>query len=337
MRNKKVLRNIGLIAVAVFAVGLVGYAASNGSSNDTHNDGLAVTNGPNFAAQPANGKSVMSAGSVGSPGKALDSAGVPEAAPPPVSGSAASAPGAGPTDGGGALASTVDRKIVSTAAIQMQVDDVAGSFEEVSRIATSSGGFVASSSFSYEGEKQIASVTIRVPSESYQSTMASLRNLGVKVDAESSDANDVTEEYTDLGSRLRTLEATEQQLLTLLAKAETVSDILTVQDRLNYTRGDIEQVKGRMQLLDNLTDLATITVHLRPVVAGNADQPGNGVDLGQKVSQAWDDSLAFLGNIAGGVLTVVVFAWWLPLVGVPLLIGYKAVTHRRPHNAGLAD
>ena len=211
----------------------------------------------------------------------------------------------------------------------MQVENVGGSFEEVSRVATSVGGFVASSSFSYHDEDQIASVTIRVPAESYQSVLASLRNLGVKIDAENSNAHDVTEEYTDLQSRLRTLEATETQLLTLLARAETITDILTVQDRLNITRGEIEQVKGRIQLLDDLTSLATITVHLRPVAAAGSSEPGEGVDLGAEVSQAWDESIEFLEEIAAGVLTVVVFAWWVPVVGLPLLIGYKAVTRRR--------
>jgi hypothetical protein len=152
----------------------------------------------------------------------------------------------------------------------------------------------------------------------------------VKVDSESSDAADVTEEYTDLGSRLRTLEATEMQLLTLLAKAETISDILTVQDRLNYTRSEIEVIKGRMQLLDDLTALATITVHLRPAVVGGGEEPGEGVDLGAEVSEAWDESIEFLGEVAAGVITVVVFAWWVPLVGVPLVIGYKTMTRNRP-------
>jgi hypothetical protein len=248
----------------------------------------------------------------------------------------ASAPGAAPAAGGGTLASTIDRKIVSTASIQMQVENVGGSFEEVGRIATSAGGFVASSSFSYKDEDQIAAVTIRVPTESYQSVLGSLRALGVKVDAENSDATDVTEEYTDLGARLRSLEATEAQLLILLGRAETISDILTVQDRLNFTRTEIEQVKGRMQLLDDLTSLATITVHLRPVVAGNGGGSG-GTDLGSEVSEAWDESLAFLEDVAAGVLTVVVFLWWVPLVGLPLLIGYKAVSRHRDGSAAAAD
>ncbi len=159
------------------------------------------------------------------------------------------------------------------------------------------------------------------------------------MDFEQSNASDVTEEFTDLQSRLRNLEATETQLLRLLERAETISDILTVQDRLNAVQNDIEFVKGRLQLIDDLTDLATITVHLRPVEgAPPPADDGNGVNLGQTISEAWDDSLAFLGNIAEGVLTVVVFAWWVPLVGVPAAAVAWGATRNRPHGpASVAD
>jgi hypothetical protein len=325
MRKTNTLRNFGLAAVALLAIGAVGYAASNGSSADDSDQAYSTAGsiGASAGGDAANlvkteealndapardGES--SAGSLG--------AGAPQSAPYPATASA-----------------NIDRRIVSTASVQLQVENVGGSFEEVGRIATTAGGFIASSSFTYQDEDQLASVTIRVPSESYQSVLASLRRLGVKVDYENSDAQDVTEEYTDLGARLRTLEATESQLLTLLAKAETISDILTVQDRLNYTRTEIEQVKGRMQLLDNLTSLATITVHLRPAVAAGGSEPGEGVDLGAEVAEAWDNSIEFLGEIAAGIVTVVVFVWWLPLVGLPLLLGYRAVTRNKPQTAGV--
>ena len=321
MRKHGTLRNFGLAAVALLAIGAVGYAASNGTSG-------------------ADDDAMSTAGSVGAaPGRDIanlvktEEALNDQAVRDGESGAGAlGAPASGP------LPSTsqagIDRRIVSTASVQLQVDNVGGSFEEVGRIATTAGGFIASSSFTYEGEDQLASVTIRVPSEGYQSVLASLRRLGVKVDYESSDAYDVTEDYTDLGARLRTLEATESQLLTLLARAQTISDILTVQDRLNYTRTEIEQVKGRVQLLDDLTSLATITVHLRPAVAGGGSEPGEGVDLGAEVAEAWDNSIEFLGEIAAGVVTVAVFVWWVPLVGLPLLLGYRAVSRNRPRTAG---
>jgi hypothetical protein len=337
MGNKKLLRKLGIAAAVLVVIGAIGYAARN--TGDNANDASTASSGVEMV-QPSEGggsgvgvATTANRDALGDIAKSLPpqvNSGVADSASPAGAGSSV-APGTAPQSGSSDLGSTVDRKIVSTASLDMQVDNVGGSFEEVGRIATSAGGFVASSSFTYQGDRQLASVTIRVPSDSYQSVLGSLRKLGVKVDSESSDANDVTEEYTDLASRLRTLEATEQQLLTLLAKADTITDILTVQDRLNSVRSEIEQVKGRQQLLDNLTSLATITVHLQPVVAGSTvDEPDNGVDLNQKISEAWDDSIEFLGEIVGGVLTVVVFAWWVPVLGLPLLLGYKVTRRHHP-------
>ena len=330
MRNTtaKGLRNFGLVVVGVLAIAAAAYAASGNSAQENDSTRNTTSAGSAGAVAPSDGVADLVKTGGGDQDVSREESAQGESAA-----SVADAPGSAPLPGGGSLASTVDRKIVSTASVQLQVENVGGSFEEVGRIATSAGGFIASSSSSYQGEDHLASVTIRVPSESYQGVLSSLRRLGVKIDHESSDAHDVTEEYTDLGSRLRTLEATETQLLTLLGRAETISDILTVQDRLNYTRGEIEQVKGRMQLLDDLTALATITVHLRPVV-GSGGEPGEGVDLGAEVAEAWDESIEFLGEIAAGVVTVVVFAWWVPLAGLPLLLGYKAMSRNRPAAAG---
>ena len=230
----------------------------------------------------------------------------------------------------GALASLDDRKIVQTAALRLQVDAVGASFEDVGRIATAAGGFVASSNFSFQGDQQVASLTVRVPVTRYQDVLSQVRALGAKVDSEASNASDVTEEYSDHKARLRNLEATEGQLLALLGRAETITDILQVQDRLNFIRGQIEQSQGRMALLDKLTDLATITVHLRPVVVG-ATTGGGG--LGASVSKAWNDSLQFLGGVAAGVLTVVIFGWWTPIVAVPAYVLGSRLLRSRPRPA----
>jgi hypothetical protein len=228
-----------------------------------------------------------------------------------------------------AAASTDDRKIVQTASLRLQVNDVGESFDAVGRVASSAGGFVASSNLAFQGDDQVASVTIRVPAARYQDVLSQLRGLGVKVVSETSSAGDVTDQYTDLASRLRNLQATETQLLTLLGRANDISDILQVQDRLNDVRGQIEQIQGRMNLLDNLTDQATISVSLAPVVAGKVSDTG-GTNLGDDASRAWDDSIAFLGDIAGGVIRVVVFAWWVPIFALPLIfVGLRL--RNRPH------
>jgi Domain of unknown function (DUF4349) len=345
--NSKTVRNLGLVAVGVIAA--VAIACGGGTSHDntasSTGDGFGVNSGATDGGQRDLSVLLGEKGAVEAAPPIAGQAPAPADSTTSNAGSGALAPGGSPSDPAGSLQG-IDRKIVQTASLQLQVDEVGAGFEEVGRIATAAGGFVASSSFSYndapDGSKdkrdQTASVTIRVPAENYQSVLSQIRGLAKTVDYEESQSADVTQEYTDLNSRLRNLQATETQLLTLLGQAHTISDILTVQDRLNSVQGDIEYVKGRLQLIGDLTDLATVTVHLRPVAGAVPPvDNGNGVNLGRTISQAWDDSLAFLGSIAEGVLTVVVFGWWVPVIGIPAGAIAWAATRRGPRGTAVVD
>ena len=231
------------------------------------------------------------------------------------------------------LGSALDRKIIQSSSVDLGLEGengVSRGFQDIIRIAETAGGFVASSSFSNIDEKQFADVTIRVPGTQYQSVLADIRGMG-SVTQESSDANDVTEEFTDLQARLRTLNATEQRYLELLAVAVTVNDILVVQDRLDVVRGQIEQVIGRINLLDNLTDLATITVHLSPVaIAVEPASSGGSLTPAEAFSNAWEASLTVLAGIAIAGLVVVAFSWWLVPPLAALAIGTRWWINRAP-------
>ncbi len=262
----------------------------------------------------------------------------PAAAPPaPNASTAGGVTGAGAAPDTSSLGSVEDRKIVQTASVRLQVKVVRDSFEEVGRIADAAGGFVASSNSALQGNQELASVTIRVPAKSYQQVLTQVRALGAKVDGETSNASDVSEEYSDLSARIRNLEATETQLLQLLGQAKNVSEVLQVQDRINNVRTQIDQAKGRLALLDKLSDLATITVQMRPIVVP-VKSDGAGVNLGAEVSRAWDDSLEFLGGIAAGVVSVLVFSWWLvPLAGLTALVWQRYQRGRPAPKAATYD
>jgi hypothetical protein len=228
--------------------------------------------------------------------------------------SAASADGSG----GGAdslpAAASLDRKIVSTAFLTVETDEVSARYQDVSAIATAAGGYVSDSSFGREGDRETASVTIRVPVDSYQDVLRQLRGIGEVVD-ESSSANDVTEEFTDLEARLRNLRATEAQYLEFLDQAKNLEETLLLQDRINAVRLEIETVQGRLQLLEQSSSLATITVHLQPppVAVG---QGGSGGGIGQAAEDAFDASVEFLEGVARVVVSAAAFAWWLVPVAV---------------------
>ena len=76
------------------------------------------------------------------------------------------APGAPPANP--QLQNVLDRKIIQSTSVDIEVEEVGGSFQEIIRITETAGGFVASSSFSNRDEEQIADVTIRVPGNQYR-------------------------------------------------------------------------------------------------------------------------------------------------------------------------
>jgi hypothetical protein len=205
----------------------------------------------------------------------------------------------------------LDRKLIRTATMRVETDAVSQRFEEIGNIALSSGGLVFSSSFVNDGERQTASITIRVPGDRYEQALVQLRKLG-EVREENSNSQDVTEDFTDLSSQLTNLQATERGYLELLGRAGTIDEILVVQDRLQGVRAQIEQTQGRINLLTNQTDLATITVHLAPPLAGPPAEEDAGATSPLEVAErAWEASLATLLGFAIVAIAIIAYGWWL--------------------------
>jgi hypothetical protein len=156
----------------------------------------------------------------------------------------------------------IDRMIVQTGNMQLIVDDVLSAIDKIMGITDQVNGYVVSSNRWIEGERVYGSISIRVPSDHFNEVVNSLGDMAVEVKSQNVYSTDVTEEYVDLQARKQNLEATEQQLLHIMEKAEKVDDILDVQRELTSTREEIERIKGRMQYLEQTSQTSLIEVQL---------------------------------------------------------------------------
>lgn len=155
-----------------------------------------------------------------------------------------------------------ERMIVRIGNMWLVVDDVPIAMDQIIELTDSFDGYVVSSQRWKEGERLVGSIVVRVPAEHFEGVVRILREMAVEVVSEDTSSRDVTEEYVDLNAKLGNLEATEEQLLRLMEKAEKVEDILNVQRELSRTRGEIEQTKGRMQYLERTSATSLIEIHL---------------------------------------------------------------------------
>jgi len=223
-----------------------------------------------------------------------------------------------------------DRKIIRNAQIDLQVNNVETMLATIRGITDGAEGLVFASSTSFDGDNQLATITIDVPASRFDQVITSLRSAnGVKkVQRESVTSQDVTDEYVDLQSRLKSLNASHDRLLALIAQATNINDIVTLDDHLSGIETQIDQTTGRMKYIDQKTSFSRIVVTLSPVAIVTQGN-GGGFDLLQAVQDAWASSLNFTGGVLTTVVKVAVFLWWLlPLAG----IAYGIVTIRRRRN-----
>lgn len=277
---------------------------------------------------------ITSGGPSSRPEPARDTAALkaPEAAQADDAQARAAAPAAPGTAGGApAQAAAEDRMIVYNANISLAVENVSDSVQAVRGLTEGVGGMVAGSASRLDKDKEVANLTIRVPSSAFNQVMSGLRKLGVKVLTENGTARDVTEEFTDLDAQMRNLQVTEAQFQELMKRAVTIDDILKVQTQLTQVRGQIERLKGRMNVLQRTSDMATIVVNLSPAEPVHFKEPPKGWDPGRTVRDAWDQSWIAVTAVLDGMLRVAVFSWWL-VVLAPLVWAVFAFV-RRPRPA----
>ena len=203
--------------------------------------------------------------------------------------------------------------LIRTASLLVRVDDVATAHDEVARIARAAQGYIAETTFNSESGPASATITIRVPSQGLDSVIDRITKLG-KLLSKQISAQEVTEEYVDLGSRRRNLEKEEQRLIELLQRAGKMRDLLEVEQTLARVRGQIEQISGRMRYLENRVSLSTVTVMLE----GPQPRPGVGSPTwaaSDVVREAARSLLATGRSLATLVIWLGVYSpVWAPLV-----------------------
>lgn len=234
------------------------------------------------------------------------------------------------------LATAPERLVIRTSDLELIVPDTEDTLDRIQDLAEELGGYVVSlNTYQYQQGVE-ATVTFRVPADSFREALDRVRDLATTVRRESISGQDVTEEYVDLQARLRHLRAKEEQLLEFLDQAEDTEAVMQVYAELSRTQEEIERVEGRMQYLENQAALATITAHLipdelaQPLEVGGWNLPRtfrNAVEALLDVLEFTVKALIYL--IVVGLPTLLVIA--APIVGLVFLIRWLV---RRSRQAG---
>jgi hypothetical protein len=239
------------------------------------------------------------------------------------------APAAGGT-GSTAQQPASQRLVIKNASVSVQVEDVAGAEAQIRARAEALGGYVVSVQTSGSGEYLSSYITFRVPAQRFEEALSGVEGLAKEVLSRTVSGDDVTEEFVDLESRLRNLEATRDRLLALLEKATRVEDALQVNQALTDVQGEIEQIQGRMKYLRDSAAFSTINAELRPVPPPPTIIEPDGWQPLRVAAEALAGLVSFGQDLLSvGIVLLVWTPVWLPIL---LLVrwGVRRLARGRP-------
>lgn len=228
---------------------------------------------------------------------------------------------------GGADFSAVRRnaKLILNADLSLETQDFEKSAADIEKMTAEAGGYIESSGTYGDTGSRSANYTLRVPQEKFEQFYAQLGE-NMHVVSRSRSSEDVTEQYTDIETRLATLQTKHERLLSLLEKADKMEDIISLENALADCEYEIDSLTGSKRHYDDLVGFSTFYINLREVQTLTATADGTG--FGAQLAQAAKTGARGLADVVRGTILGVVMFW--PAV-ILLIAGTAAgvILHRR--------
>lgn len=195
--------------------------------------------------------------------------------------------------------------------VQVKVDDLMRAVNEATGMVQSFHGFVTASDLQNQADGGVATMTIRVPTDSFNATLDKLQAMG-EVLSVNSNSQDITSETVEQGARMVSWADEEKRLIDELNKAKTNSQRLQIRNELRNVRANLEAHRASVKSLTERAKFSTINVSFvrgdKAVKAG-----GTGNWSGDALKGA-KDNLGSIGQVVGtmGIYFLVFSPIWLP-------------------------
>lgn len=188
-------------------------------------------------------------------------------------------------------AEQVERKLIKEGSMRFQCDDVLKTKVDVDRIIGQLGAYTSNEGKDSYGDNLNYRQTIRVPADKFDTLVSELEKLAVKVEHKDINTRDVTEEFIDLETRLKTKKELELRYLEILKQARKVEEVLSVEREIGNVRGEIESMEGRLNYIKNLVSFSTLNLSYYQYIETDF---GFGSKLVRSFGNGWKNLLSFV-------------------------------------------
>jgi hypothetical protein len=223
-----------------------------------------------------------------------------------------------------------ERIIIRTADMSIVVVDTEEAMNTIAQMVNDNGGWVVNSNvFQFSESAKTGNMSVRIPSDGFESFLEAVGRLSVEVTRISTSGQDVTEEYVDVSARLENLEATADRVRSFLDETKNVEEALEVNRELSYLEGEIEAMKGRLQYLEQSAAFSMVTIDLTPDVLSQPLEVGGWQPQGVARS-AVETLIATLQTLIDvGIWLLIYVLPLLLIVAIPLWLVIRFFRRRR--------
>lgn len=222
-------------------------------------------------------------------------------------------------------------KMIYRASLELQTTEFERSDGEIKALTNQLGGyFEEQSTRTRSGGYRSASYTVRVPAARFQEFLGQVGNI-CTVTYQTQNAEDVSEYYYDMESRLETAKIKLDRLQALLAKAEEMEDIITLEGAISDTEYQIERLSGEKRHYDSLIGYSTINVTLNEVYRVT-EQETAPLTFGQRVGQSFREGLRDFGSAMEDFVEWLAYSWLTLLVILAIVVVVVKLIKRARRN-----
>ncbi len=199
------------------------------------------------------------------------------------------------------------RRLIRNVNISMETTQLDELTSDVTNKVKALGGYIEYSWLGENGyntdDTRYVNYTLRIPADKLDDFLNTALSAG-KITSQSENVEDITLKYSDLESRVRTLETEQARLLELIGSAQDVDAIIALETRLSEIRYELDSINSSLKLYDNQVTYSTVTLYISEVKVASAAKDAT---FGEKIAAGLSDNLLKLkDNLENAAITLII-------------------------------
>ena len=236
---------------------------------------------------------------------------------------------------------TGNRKIIRNASLDLSTEKYSETIKAIEKATADLGGYIEQSQETKYDDFSYTSMTVRIPTEKLDEFLGKMDGVAT-VTSKSITSDDITASYVDTESHLKALRTEQDTLLELLSKANGLSEILEIQDRLTSVRAEIEYYQSLMNTFDNELEYSTVRIEVDEVRHEVVTGEGFWAKIGLGLKESFYDVGMGIANFFSWIIIHIPYLIILAVIIVALCaiikkLKAKRKTKKEKKNAGQTD